>query len=165
MKKRTAEKTVATKKAPAKKGAAAAEKEPADGDVIETHEKVQLWKNGPYWAAANIGAGKPEDFGNYFWWGDIVGCRRKKNKWVATDGSSSNFSFEYSSTPTQDTPTRPNIDYLKDAGWISSNCVLAPEHDVAHVQWGGGWRKPTDQEFKDLVNKCVWTWTTQNGVN
>ena len=44
--------------------------------------------------------------------------------------------------------------------------VLAPEHDAAQVQWGGGWRMPTYQELYDLCyNKCDWTWTTQNGVN
>ena len=26
------------------------------------HNKVQLWKDGPYWADTNIGAEKPEDF-------------------------------------------------------------------------------------------------------
>ena len=44
--------------------------------------------------------------------------------------------------------------------------VLAPEHDAAEVQWGGGWRMPMYQELYDLCyNKCDWTWTTQNGVN
>ncbi len=35
--------------------------------------KVQLWKDGPYWADRNIGAKKPEDSGLYFWWGDTIG--------------------------------------------------------------------------------------------
>ena len=40
-----------------------------------THERVQLWAGGPYWATTNIGADKPEDYGLYFWWGDTTGHR------------------------------------------------------------------------------------------
>ena len=61
-----------------------------------------------------------------------------------------------------------SISTLQSEGWIVSQngtYVLVPEHDAAQVQWGGGWRMPTKQEFDDLNNKCDWTWTTQNGVN
>ena len=63
---------------------------------------VQLWEGGPYWAECNVGASKPEEYGYYFWWGDTVGYKRENNKWVATDGSSANFSFSRSNTPTYD---------------------------------------------------------------
>ena len=132
---------------------------------FDAHEKVQLWEGGPYWATTNIGAEKPEDYGYYFWWGDTVGYKREGNAWVATDGSSSNFSFGSSNTPTYN----KSIATLQSEGWIVSKdgtYVLAPEHDAAQVQWGGGWRMPTYQELYDLCyNKCDWTWTTQNGVN
>ena len=39
------------------------------------------------------------------------------------------------------------------------NCIT----DVAYM-WGGNWRLPTGDEMRELVNKCTWTWTTQNGV-
>ena len=133
--------------------------------TFDAHEKVQLWEDGPYWATTNIGAENPEDYGYYFWWGDTVGYRREGNAWVATDGSSSNFSFGSGNTPTYNkTPAT-----LQSEGWVVSEngtYVLAPEHDAAQVQWGGGWRMPTYQELYDLCyNKCDWTWTTQNGVN
>ena len=35
----------------------------AFGAWADTHDKVQLWEGGPYWAATNIGAEKPEDYG------------------------------------------------------------------------------------------------------
>ena len=47
---------------------------------------------------------------------------------------------------------------------MTSDGVLAPAHDAAHVKWGGRWRMPTLQELIDLGNKCDWTPTTQNGV-
>ena len=131
---------------------------------VDPHGKVQLWKNGPYWATTNIGAEKPEEYGYYFWWGDTVGYKRENNAWVATDGSSLNFSFgpENTLTDGKDTST------LQSEGWIISQdgtYVLAPEHDAAHVQRGSGWRMPTDLEQSDLNSKCDWTWVTMNGVN
>ena len=128
--------------------------------TLETHKKIQLWSDGPYWAEMNIGAEEPEEYGYYFLWGDTVGYKRENDKWVASDGSSSNFSFDSNSTPTYNKP----IDTLKSEGWITADNVLAPAHDVAHVHWGGNWRMPTKQELADLNSKCEWTWTTMNGV-
>ena len=125
------------------------------------HNKVQLWEGGPYWADTNIGAKKPWKCGYYFWWGDTVGYKRKKEVWVASDGSSSGFSFYGENTPT----CGKTIEDLKNGGWITASNVLTPEHDVAQVQWGGAWRMPTRQELEYLRDKCDWNWTTIHGVN
>ena len=122
---------------------------------------VQLWEGGPYWAMTNIGAEKPEDYGYYFWWGDTVGYKRENYKWVASDGSNSNFSFSDGNTPTYGKSNSA----LQSEGWVTADGVLAPEYDAAKKHWGGDWRMPTTQEFNDLKNKCDWTWTTLNGVN
>ena len=127
---------------------------------LRRHDKVQLWEGGPYWATTNIGAENPEDYGYYFWWGDTVGYKRENDKWVASDGSSMSFSFSEENVPT----SGKIVDELKSDGWITEDGVLAPEHDAAHVQWGGAWRMPTEQELDDLDSKCDWTWTTLNGV-
>ena len=129
--------------------------------TADTHASVQLWAGGPYWATTNIGADEPWDYGYYFWWGDTIGYKRVNNAWVATDGSSSNFSFDSSNTPTYN----KSIATLKSEGWITADGVLVPEHDAAHVHWGGGWRIPTEEELGDLSSKCNWKWTTINGVN
>ena len=123
-------------------------------------DKVQLWAGGPYWATTNIGAEKPEDYGYYFWWGDMVGYRRENGAWVASDGSSSGFSFGEENTPTDG----KSYTTLKSEGWITADGVLAPEHDAAYVQWGGSWRMPTKQELSDLNSNCDWIWATKNGV-
>ena len=130
---------------------------------FDAHDKVQLWEGGPYWAATNIGAEEPWDSGYYFWWGDTVGYKRENDKWVASDGSNSNFSFDSSNAPTYG----KSISTLQSEGWIvtrDGTYVLAPEHDAAQKYWGGDWRMPTRQEFDDLNNKCDWIWTTMNGV-
>ena len=121
---------------------------------------VQLWKDGPYWAERNIGAKEPWEYGYYFWWGDTVGYKCERNVWVASDGSAENYSFDSTNTPTRN----KDISTLQSEGWIDAGGNLAPEHDAAHVHWGGGWRMPTDEEFADLIRNTTTTWTTSNGV-
>ena len=129
----------------------------------DTHASVQLWEDGPYWATTNIGAEEPEDSGYYFWWGDTIGYKREGDFWVASDGSSSNFSF-HDVSPNSNGLSAEGYDRLKSEGWIDANDFLASEHDAAQVQWGGGWRMPTMSEVDGLRAKCDWRWTTRNGV-
>ena len=129
--------------------------------TVKVRNKIQLWEGGPYWAETNIGAEEPHEYGYYFWWGNAVGYKRENNAWVASDGSSSNFSFAPGNTPTDN----KSIAFLHNEGWITADSVLLPQHDAAHVHWGGNWRMPTKQEQVELNDKCDWTWTTQNGVN
>lgn len=118
-------------------------------DPTVSHGKVQLWEGGPYWADRNIGADKPWDYGLYFWWGDTLGHRPQS-------GGGFSFYFAYDRTPTYG----KSIATLQSEGWITADGALAPTHDAAHVQWGGGWRMPTRQEQNDLCDKCDWTWTS-----
>lgn len=129
--------------------------------TINARQKVQLWKDGPYWATTNIGAEKPEDYGYYFWWGDTVGYKRENDKWVASDGSNLDFVFNGDTCPICDKGNST----LQSEGWITADGVLAPEHDAAQKHWGGDWRMPTKQEFDNLISKCDWTWGSMNGVN
>ena len=130
-------------------------------NLKKVHGKVQLWAGGPYWAETNIGAENPEDYGLYFWWGDTVGYRREGNAWVASDGSSQNFSFDSDNTPTDG---KDNA-WLQREGWITADGVLASAHDAAQAHWGGSWRMPTSAELSALYGNCDWTRTTRNGVN
>ena len=129
----------------------------ADG----THDKVQLWEGGPYWATTNIGADEPEDYGYYFWWGDTVGYRREGNAWVAVDGSNNNFSFSDSTTLTWN---KDNTTLLSE-GYIDLTGNLVAAHDAATAHWGASWRMPTSDEFAALISNCTITWITTNGVN
>ena len=117
--------------------------------------KVQLWEGGPYWADRNIGADNPWDYGLYFWWGDTTGHR--------PSGTTFSFNFYYDNSAIY-TYGKSRAE-LQSAGWVTSNGVLAPAHDAAHVKWGGSWRMPTKQELSDLCDNCDWARTTMNGVN
>ena len=130
------------------------------GEVEGEHKKVQLWEGGPYWAETNIGAQQPWESGYYFWWGDTVGYKFENGFWVASDGSCG-FSCMSKNVPT----FKKDISALRGKRWIAADDTLAPEHDAAQVLWGGGWRMPTDQELRNLVDKCDWNWARKNGVN
>ena len=123
--------------------------------------KVQLWAGGPYWAETNLGAEEPWEYGYYFGWGDTVGYKYENDVWVASDGSSSSFSFNFFTVPTYN----KNTAALQNEGWITADGILALEHDAAQVQLGGRWRMPTKQELDDLLENCDWIWTATNGVN
>ena len=122
---------------------------------------VQLWENGPVWAECNIGASNPEDYGYYFWWGDTIGYKRENNAWVASDGSTGNFSFTDGNAFTYG----KNSEALLSAGYIDSTGNLALAHDAATAHLGFPWRMPTHADFVALLENCTSTWITTNGVS
>lgn len=128
--------------------------------AFDERPMARLWEGGPYWADRNVGAEEPWEYGYHFWWGDAVGYTWENDQWVASDGSSSGFSFVGTNVPT----VKMSNSKLLNEGWITSDNVLAPEHDPAQAQWGRGWRMPTGQELSDLREKCDRTWVTTNGV-
>ncbi len=107
------------------------------------------------WATFNVGATKPEEYGNYYAWGETepkTTYNWSTYKWC--NGSSSS-------------PTKYNAN--SSYGTVDNKTVLDPEDDVAHVKWGGSWRMPTKAEGDELINSCTWTWyssgnTEFNGV-
>ena len=103
------------------------------------------------WATCNVGASKPEDYGEYFAWGET------------TTKSTYDWSTYKWCNGSYDTQTK----YCTDSsyGTVDNKTVLDKEDDAAAVNWGGAWRMPTKEEQDELRNNCTWTWITQNGVN
>lgn len=113
-----------------------------------------------FWAKCNIGASKPEEYGDYYAWGETEAKSSyswNSYKWRAKHDEHNKFA-KY--CPTNKT------DYWDGAGSPDGKTVLDPEDDVAHVKLGGKWRMPTGAEWLALLYSdiCTWTWTTQNGV-
>ena len=109
--------------------------------------------SGLKWATMNVGASKPEEYGDYFAWGETE--PKKEYSWL-------NYKFELSTDN-----NGPFSKYVTNSsyGTVDNKTVLDPEEDAAHVNWGGSWRMPTEEEWTELRTNCTWTWTTQNGVN
>ena len=94
------------------------------------------------WAAWNIGASSPEEYGYYFAWGETA--PKSYYDWSTYKfGGASNFT-KYNSTD----------------GLIQ----LELEDDAAYVILGKDWRMPTHEQEVELVNECSWEDVTINGV-
>lgn len=98
------------------------------------------------WADMNVGASSPEDYGDYFAWGETEP--------KVSDGSSTYKWYNESSKT-----------LTKYCTGVDNKTTLDPEDDAATVNWGAGWRMPTRAEQDELRDKCTWRWTTQAGVN
>ena len=103
--------------------------------------------SGIKWATFNVGATKPEEYGDYFAWGET------EPKW---DYDWSTYKFELGTDY-----NGPFSKYVTNSsyGTVDNKTVLDPEDDAAHVNWGGSWRMPTDTEWAELINTCTLTWT------
>ncbi|MBR5444042.1 MAG: fibronectin type III domain-containing protein [Paludibacteraceae bacterium] len=116
------------------------------------HEYVDLGLS-VKWATCNIGATSPEEYGDYFAWGETT----PKNSYDWTTYKFCNGS--------DTTLTKYNKN--KNHGTIDSinTNLLALGDDAAHTNWGGSWRMPRIDELEELEYNCIWKWTTQNGVH
>ena len=118
----------------------------------DNHEWVDLGlPSGTLWATCNVGANSPEEYGDHFAWGetepkDVYSWETYKWCYGTSDSM-----MKYCT----------NSSY----GFIDDKTELEPEDDAATVNWGEKWRTPTNEQIKELINKCTWTWTTLNGVN
>jgi formylglycine-generating enzyme required for sulfatase activity len=43
--------------------------------------------------------------------------------------------------------------------------ITATDNDAARFQWGENWRLPTSDEFKELIERCTWTWDNTGLTN
>lgn len=111
-------------------------------NIENGHEYVDLGLS-VKWATCNVGATKPEEYGEYFAWGET-----EQNKTYNEINYKFYINMKYSKYNEHDIKT-----------------VLDLTDDAARVNWGGAWRMPTDAEWTELRTKCTWTWTTINGIN
>lgn len=119
------------------------------------------------WAACNLGAANPEQYGKYYQWGGTADVNDRNNP----------YSLDYAHCPSHvETHSEGDKGWLKyipsdkssywsGAGAPDNRTVLGLEDDAARVKLGGDWRMPTDAEWDELKKNCRWEWATVNGVN
>ena len=131
-------------------------------DPYYGHKFVEMG-DGLRWATMNVGANSPEEYGDYFAWGETepktdyswatykhmypnMTDGKGINKYQADDGQTSAMWY-YDGTFTGDGKTSFE-DY-------------AYEDDAARKNWGGYWRTPTREEWDNLLdtNKFIWSYT------
>lgn len=94
--------------------------------------------SGTKWASFNIGSNNPEDFGNYYAWGD---SEVKEAYNVST------------------------YEHCKNGVYAKiGNDIRGTQYDTAREIWGGEWMMPSTAQFNELINNCTSKWGTLNGV-
>ncbi len=86
------------------------------------------------WATCNVGANSPEEYGNYYGWGDITGQN-------VTKGTDYDNVIDYQFPPRSATDTLPLS--------ISNS-----KFDMAKANWGDKWRLPSKEEVEELMTRC-----------
>lgn len=131
-------------------------------DPYNGHEYVDLGlPSGTLWATCNVGANAPEEYGDYFAWGEVEPKEIydwSTYKWCA---------LTYHSA-TSYTAYLTKYCTLTSSGhefFVDNKTLLEAADDAAVVNWGGVWRMPTKEEQDELREQCTWTMTTINGIN
>lgn len=135
------------------------------GDTINNVRFDTIVTRAIYFATCNIGATNPQDYGDYFAWGETE---------TKSDFSYDNY-FDKDNTGT--TYVKYNDDFVKHIkgkdtltqepnfvitiGTTTEKAViLESSEDAAMVKWGGSWRIPTAKMWEQLFNECYIVWTS-----
>ena len=127
--------------------------------------------SGLKWASFNLGASKPEGYGDYYAWGEtetyyfpgeaqsdypIWKVGKEEGYWWSSykwcKGSNTTITKYWATS-------------YSGYEYMDGKTLLDPEDDAAHMNLGGSWRIPTDAEWTELRENCTWEWTSMNGIN
>ena len=97
--------------------------------------------SGILWAAYNVGATSPEEYGGYYAWGETE--EKTSYTWE-------NYKYYNPST---------------ESSFNIGNDISGTKYDVAHVKWGDGARMPNKDDIQELINNCSWSPGTLSGVS
>ena len=120
--------------------------------VGEEHEWVDLeLPSGTLWATCNVGANSPEEYGDYFAWGE-------------TDPKSNYRWSTYKHCEGTYTDLTKYIDN-RTYGPVDNKTELDPEDDAATTNWDKDWQMPSDAQLSELINSgyTIIRKMTQNG--
>ena len=107
------------------------------------HDYVDLGlTSGTKWATCNVGASNPQDYGNYYAWGETT-TKSTYSESTYLDGQITGY-----------------LDYGTSKDALNGMTDIAgTQYDAAYVNWGGKWRMPTKTQQDELLNECYWVWT------
>lgn len=111
-------------------------------NAVNGHTFVDLGlPSGTKWASCNIGAASIYESGGYYAWGET----EEKNNYDWSNYTHCNGSYGSCYNIGED--------------------IAGTEYDVAYNLWGGTWRMPSIDQFKELEQSCTKVWTKRNGMN
>lgn len=125
--------------------------------VRPEHDYVDLGlPSGTLWATTNVGADEPEQYGDYFAWGETQ--PKETYSWGTYELCLGGYSTSLTKYVCDE--------WHGDTGFMDMLTELEPEDDAATANWGNKWQMPSDEQLWELYdNKYTTTmWITQNGV-
>lgn len=110
--------------------------------------------SGTLWATCNVGASTPEEYGDYFAWGETA--PKNYYAWTTYRWCEGNYNklTKYCTN-----------NHYSAYGYGDGRAELEPADDAAYVNWGPSWRMPTIAQQNELREECNCIWTMSNGVN
>ena len=125
--------------------------------------------SGIKWASFNLGASKPEEYGDYYAWGETEPYYSSLDPLTWKEGKEGGYcwaTYKWCRGTNNAKLTKycsdPSYGYIE---FTDERTVLDLVDDAAYVNLGGKWRMPTYDEFTELREKCTWEWTLMNGIN
>lgn len=124
--------------------------------IEEEHEWVDLGlPSGTLWATCNVGANSPEEYGDYFAWGETE--PKDNYNWSTykyckgSENSLTKYCFEY---------------FSGYNGFTDNITELLSEDDAATANWGDGWQMPSIEQLEELINEnnTSTIWITQKDI-
>ena len=98
--------------------------------------------SGTIWATCNLGASSPEEYGDYYAWGETE--------------PKDTYYWKYYKFGNMYDLTKYNKEDRKT--------ILDPEDDAAHILLGGKWHIPTQEQMKELIDNTTNEKSELNGV-
>lgn len=121
---------------------------------IAGHEYVDLGlPSGLKWATCNVGANSPEEYGDYFAWGETEPYySRDPLTWK--DGKSSGYDWMSYRWCNGSNTILTKYNNNSDFGAEDNKLTLDLEDDAASANWGVSWRMPTIVDWIELIRYC-----------
>jgi hypothetical protein len=124
--------------------------------VLASNVQYMEMGDGLKWATCNVGADTPQDYGDYFAWGETETYYSSLSPLTWKEGKTAGYAWGSYSLGNGSTFSKYNgTDYT----------TLQPEDDAASVNMGGMWRTPTKEEWLALRNTSNFTWTWETNYN
>jgi hypothetical protein len=108
--------------------------------------------SGTLWAKCNLGATAPEEYGDYFAWGETT--TKEVYNWST---------YRYCTAEGDSLLTLTKYNTSEAYGTVDGLTTLQPGDDAAAARLSGT-RMPTREDWEELLAGTVAQWTTQNGV-
>ena len=124
-----------------------------DGTIITEWVDLGL-PSGRLWAKCNLGAKNPEDYGNYYAWGETT--TKEIYSWSTYKYSNGDYN--------QLTKYCSNGDYGY-CGFTDSLITLQTMDDAVMATFSSSASIPTKEEWQELITNTISEWTSTKGVN